>query len=385
MTKELKIGDLVDIAKGKKATISSDRKLDNYIRFIQIEDLRSNSTMQYTINDGGVIVDTNDLCIAWDGANAGIVGYNLKGRIGSTIARLRPKNRGQIYSPYLGRFLQSNFKKLNSSSTGATIPHVRKDYLENLSLKLPPLPEQKRIAEILDKADAIRRKRKETIQLLDQFRNSLFFKMFIDTSNSWPEVKISELAADVKSAMRTGPFGSDLKHGEFVNEGIAVLGIDNVVSNEFKWGDLRFITPQKYNDLKRYTVKPGDVLITIMGTVGRSCVVPHDIPISINTKHLAALTLNQSKVFPEFLSKVLLIHPGVTAQLKKSEKGAIMAGLNLGIIKNLKFNLPPLSLQKEYVDLFNKSKGLTKKNIESNISIEHLFQSLTHRAFKGEL
>lgn len=117
--------------------------------------------------------------------------------------------------------------------------------------------------------------------------------------NSWPLTEIKELAADHKGAMRTGPFGSNLLHNEFTESGdVAVLGIDNAVQNKFAWGKKRFITKEKYENLKNYRIFPRDVIITIMGTIGRSAVVPDDIPLAINTKHLAAITLDKKKQTP---------------------------------------------------------------------------------------
>src|SRR5262249_9874833 len=140
----------------------------------------------------------------------------------------------------------------------------------------------------------------------------------------WQEMTVSELAATHRGAIRTGPFGSNLRHSEFVEEGIAVLGIDNAVNHRFEWAQRRFITREKYEELQQYTVFPGDVIITIMGTTGRTAVVPKDIPIAISTKHLATITLNKKLVRPQFVAFSVRENPDVLHQIAMASKGAIM-------------------------------------------------------------
>ncbi|MDP9563001.1 UNVERIFIED_ORG: type I restriction enzyme S subunit [Rhizobium nepotum] len=257
-----------------------------------------------------------------------------------------------------------------------------------MRIPLPSIDEQRRIAAILDKADAIRRKRQQALTLADGFLKSAYVHLVGHRNPAyaeWQPEAIEKLAQDKKGAIRSGPFGSALLHSEFVDEGIAVLGIDNAVQNQFAWGQRRFITEEKYEELRRYRVFPGDVIITIMGTTGRSAVVPDDIPEAITTKHLASITCNTSKILPEVLSFAIHSDPMIIRQIKQHNKGAIMDGLNLGIIKQLVLPTPPIKLQQRFAEML---RSVTKQ--KEQISTElgdgtELFSSLSQRAFRGEL
>lgn len=260
--------------------------------------------------------------------------------------------------------------------------------LARLAVPLPPLAEQRRIADILDKADAIRRKRKEAIALTDELLRSAFL-VTVGPLNpdhgTWPLRRIESLAVQRKGSIRSGPFGSALKHSEFVEQGIAVLGIDNAVQNRFAWSERRYITPQKYEALRRYSVFPGDVIITIMGTTGRTAVVPADIPEAITTKHLASITLNPRAARPEYLAHAVHTDPHVLRQIRARDRGAVMDGLNLGLIKELEVRLPPIHQQDAFEQQVAVIRRARQRLLTSLNDDDHLFNSLVQRAFRGEL
>ena len=292
----------------------------------------------------------------------------------------------KVYPNYLRHLLISDFFNAEFMATvsgvGGSLLRARPAFVSKIKIPLPPLSEQKRIAKILDKADELRQKRQQSIEKLDELLQACFLKIFENEKCSMSQIK--DLLENEKS-IRTGPFGSQLLHSEFVDEGIAVLGIDNAVKNTFKWAKPRFITPEKYEQLKRYTVKPKDVIITIMGTCGKCAVVPDKIPLSINTKHLCCITLDFDKCNPEFLHSYFLLHPTSINFLKSRAKGAIMAGLNMSIIKDLPVELPSIEIQNEFAELKTKI-GLQKSKLINQLQEQdNLFQSLQQRAFNGEL
>jgi type I restriction enzyme S subunit len=321
------------------------------------------------------------------GKSAYFPGYDEIAVFSNHFLRLRPR-AGALEGRFLARWLALQFQRrvfLGMCRQWVNQAAVSRDALLSMRVPLPPLPEQRRIAEVLDRAEALRAKRRAALAQLDTLTQSIFLDMFGDPeAKTWGMTTVAELAHSGPGSIRTGPFGSQLLHGEFVDRGIAVLGIDNVVRNEFRWGERRFISEDKYRQLKRYTVRPGDALITIMGTCGRCAIVPDDIPVAINTKHLCCITLDQRKCLPVFLHAYFLRHPLARRYLEHTAKGAIMAGLNMEIIKAMPIPVPPVELQHEFgrrVAAVDQAKAGHQASLAE---FDSLFASLQDRAFRGE-
>jgi type I restriction enzyme S subunit len=337
-------------------------------------------------------VRRHDVVVAASSGSLDVVGKtaaaqaDFNGGFGAFCKVLRPNSK--VHPGYFAQFFktQDYRRRVSALAAGANINNLRNEHLDEMQIPLPPVVDQRRIAEMLDRADALRAKRRAALAQLDSLTQAVFIDLFGDhEAKGWPIVSVAEIADAHPGSIRTGPFGSQLLHSEFVEKGVAVLGIDNAVANEFRWGDRRFISDAKYRELKRYTVQPGDVLITIMGTCGRCAVVPDEVPVAINTKHLCCITLDSGKCLPSFLHAYFLRHPIARRYLDQTAKGAIMSGLNMRIIKAMPIPMPPIQLQHEFTCRVAAVEKLKTAHRASLAEMDALFASLQHRAFRGDL
>lgn len=370
------LGPSISIIKGKKPSVIYPRPVNLASHpYILIESF-GRAYRQYTDDSSCRLAYEDDVLIVWDGERAGLTSHGHSGYIGSTLAAIRI-NEESLDSKYLFYVLEKERDSLRGSSEGTGVPHLSRWAVENIKYFKPKKIEQKKIAIVLSSADDVIEKTRAQIEKLKDLKTGMMQELltqgighteFKDSPigkipKTWSMIKVQELLADTKYALRSGPFGSALLKSELVNSGIPLLGIDNVHVEELRSVFKRFVSNEKFQELRKYRVFPNDVMVTIMGTVGRCCVVPEDFGIALSSKHVWTLSLDKEKYFPELLCWQINFSDWVKKQFLNESQGGVMESISSSTLKSLMVPVPPIEEQKKIVDVHKiLSKRIMRKS-----------------------
>jgi type I restriction enzyme S subunit len=291
-------------------------------------------------------------------------------------------------SRYLFHALQAAQETLIRRGVGGAQPNINQQIVGETKIPLPPLPEQRRIAAILDHADALRAKRRAAIAKLDSLAQSIFLDMFGDpvaNPKGWPISRLGEVFSKTRAGTRCGPFGSSLKKEDYLESGIPVLGIDDVLPNLFIQRTTLFISEQKYNQLRSFDVIQGDILISRAGTVGRLCVVDKPVGASIIGTNLIRLSLDEGAICPEYFAALFTFFAHRFTGLRANAKADAYSFMSTGVLKSLEIPVPDVSTQRLFVDQQRRIKESSVKLEQHYSRLTELTQQLSIRAFQGTL
>lgn len=210
-----------------------------------------------------------------------------------------------------------------------------------------------------------------------------------DLPSNWCWISLDELTSGKPRSLQSGPFGSNLRHSEFKDEGILVVGIDNVLDGDFSMGSQHRISIDKYRELERYTARPGDLLVTVMASLGRTCVIPRELETAIITKHVYRVSTEEDFVYPEFFNLVLQSETVSRRRMFQNAQGQTRPGLNSSILKELPLPLCSPEEQKEIVyrldahlSYIDELDDVLSNEVARNRALR---QSILKKAFAGEL
>lgn len=333
----------------------------------------------------------NDVLIATSSGSLDVVGKAAKvvsavdTSFGAFCKVLRPNKR--VDPNYFAHFFQTQIyrQRVSSLAAGANINNLRSQHLDDLTIDLPPIDEQRRIAAILDKADAIRSKRREAIAKLDQLLQSVFLNMFGDPVSNpmkWPVWQLVDLTVG-KTGVKAGPFGSTLKKEFYAASGYRVYGQEQVIAGRLDIGDY-YIDAERFERLKSCAVAAGDLLISLVGTYGKTLIVPEGFEPGIINPRLLKVAPNLALVRTEYLQRMLAVD-SVQRSLTSSSHGGTMGILNAGILKALSVPVPPLKLQFEFIERQKAILSLAASTARSLGGIESLAKGLEQSAFEATI
>ncbi|MFJ4392866.1 restriction endonuclease subunit S [Pseudomonas soli] len=277
-------------------------------------------------------------------------------------------------------YMLSNFK-LERFSEGAGVPTLNRNLVHDELIPLPPLSEQKRIAAILDKADAIRHKRQQAIQLADDFLHAVFEDMFGDPVNNPKGFPIGT----IRDLVATADYGTSAKASEAYGE-YPILRMGNVTyQGRIDLKDLKYIDLEG-RDQSKYLARKGDLLFNRTNSkelVGKTAVYDMDDPVAI-AGYLIRVRPNE-RGNSYYISGYLNSTHG-KATLKSVCKSIIgMANINAQEMQNIPIMLPPAEMQRRYQELVVATRcGLIKINSSLKV-VEELFSSLSHKCLSGRI
>jgi type I restriction enzyme S subunit len=335
------------------------------------------------------IIKKEDILIVKDGATTGKVSFINKDyplnkvAVNEHVFIIRI-DQNKAFPKYVFNYLRSveGQKAILSDFRGATVGGISRKIGEVVLVPLPPLEEQKHIAVVLSKAEALIAERKQSIQLLDEYLKSTFLEMFGDpvkNEKGWEKVKLENIASKI----------TDGKHGDCINEensGYYFLSAKDLIDGELKYNDVRQITKVDFDEVdKRTSLKVNDILLGNTGaSIGKIGIVRNNefVRKTVFQKSISVITLKTDICAPIYLKSYLEVDRGL---FNKTSTGSAMPNLLLSQIRNFQILVPTLKLQTQFAQIVEKTEALKAQYKGHLQELEQLYGALSQRAFRGEM
>ncbi len=299
--------------------------------------------------------------------------------ITANLMRLSPKRR-KVIPKYMTCLLESYFFQniLEVASDQTTIKTITVPDLVSTILPIPSLHEQQSIANYLDskthKIDTLIEKKQKQIELLKEQRTAVInhavtkgLNLDVKMKDSgiewlgeipahWKVKHFKHLLKRKKGSIKTGPFGSQLKGGDFIDSGIRVYNQRTVLDNDFQNGK-NFISREKYVSLKSFEVFPGDILITSRGTIGKCAIVPENYDIGVLHPCLIRLQVDSAIILNEYLKLFIQESECFKESILFESDATTIEVIYSDTLKNVRIPLPPLNEQQKILKKIELETG----------------------------
>ena len=364
------LGSILEITKGKKPANKSSQCLGGYLPYVDIEAFETGNVKEYTDGFKCTPCEDGDVLIVCDGSRSGLVGYAIKGYVGSTLAKVSAKG---LSNQYLHYFLQGKYALLNTKKKGTGTPHLNPELLKKQKLIAPSFEEQERIVarieEMFSQLDAGEGTIKSVVSQLALYRQAVLKEAFSQVS--FNETRL-EKVCDFITKGSTPP--KETMHKEEREGRIPFIKVYNLTfTTELDFSiDPTFVDEETHNGfLARSKVYPGDVLMNIVGPpMGKVSIVPKQFP-EWNINQAIARFRCHDELDNKYLAYFLSYAKTVQAMKSKAKATAGQFNLTLEICRNISIPLPPISVQKDIVI-----------NIETSLSQCEQIERLIHRVLR---
>lgn len=296
-----------------------------------------------------------------------------KSSVIGTMQYLLPKNN--ILPKYL--YYAVRHMKLEKYFSGATIPHIYfKDY-KNEKFNLAAPKQQAEIVNMLEKVEKMMEAHKQQLQKLDELVKARFIEMFGNIS----KFKIEPLNSNVEE-MFIGPFGSALKNECFVDKGASYCMVYEQKHAIQKTMNVptRYVDKRKYNELKRFSVHGGDIIVSCRGTIGEIYALPEDAPLGIMHPSIMKIRLKREKYCNQFF--VYMLEQYMRDSIIKAKGSGVKMAVTATELGKELFVVPKIEEQIAFEQVVNQTNRIKLAVQNSLDKAQLLFDSLMQKYFE---
>ena len=268
--------------------------------------------------------------------------------------------------------------------TGAKMPRVILDRFWAHEISLPPLSEQRRIVDILDQADRLRRFRAEADAKAARILPALFIKMFGDPAKNPRRLPTVELG----TVIFDGPQNGLYKPASIYGEGTKILRIDGFYGGEV--ANLNTLKRLKASpeEVAKYGLQRSDIIVNRVNSeeyLGKSAVIPALSEPVVFESNMMRFKVDALQVLPGFVVAHLQTSFTGAEILSKAKRAINQASINQQDVRSLTLLLPSLADQKRFVIESNKVRTLLSRSESERMKLARLYDVVIHRAFSGTL
>ncbi|WJW74721.1 restriction endonuclease subunit S [Thiohalobacter sp. IOR34] len=362
---------------------SIDRDQKEIVQAAELKGADAPSRARKVVKAGDILVST----VRPNLNTVAIVPPELDGQIASTgFCVLRP-DRELVDERYLFYFVRTAefIDALTSKVRGAHYPAVSDRDVKNTELPLPPLKEQRRIVEILDQADALRKQRADADKKAARILPALFYQMFGDpllNPRGWDVQPFGALKGET-GLVTDGDWILSENMDESGN--VRLLQLADIGIGRFLDKSRKFITDEKFDELGCTEVLAGDVLVSRMAEpIGRACIVPELEQRAITAVDITIVRVGQSVALPEYVV-CLCNMPFFLGKAQAAASGTTRGRITRRNLEKIPVPIPPVEMQKEFACRYNEMEKMSVGMMNAHQFLESLFNSLMRSAFSGEL
>ncbi len=286
-----------------------------------------------------------------------------------------------LHTPYLVEFLKTQETHFERQARGATIKGITRQVVADLEISLPPLPEQRRIAQVLEKAEALRVKRRAAIAELDSLTQFLFLDLFGDPSANAKGFPKKTLALLVRED-DTINYGV-VQPGDDLDEGVPLVRVGDLIEGEVRHSELKRIAPSIEAAYKRSRLRGDEILVSCVGSIGVVALANETVKGFNIARAVARIPLAETtnRLFMAAYLRSDFVQRYFTSELRTVSQPT----LNIKQISETTVILPPIELQNEFARRATVVEKLKTAQRASLAELDALFATLQHRAFRGEL